>query len=136
MRNRERVLQSLENVYRGAFTAAETAGDKAEMARLDLEYQREQLHLEVMLDIRDLLTPSGTESGVDDAMAKTTSFLEKAQQLRLFEIHGGKADEPVDAVGEDEGQAAAEAEDTDQGEVDLSPMETFPPQPIAAGMQR
>ena len=82
MRSRERVLQSLENVYRGAFAAAEAAGDAASMARLDLEYQREQLHLEVMLDIRDLLTPSGSESAVDDAVAKTTSFLEKAQQLR------------------------------------------------------
>lgn len=78
MRSRDRVLQSLENVYRGAFTAAEEAGDAATMARLDLEYQREQLHLEVLLDVRDLLTPSQIE-GVAD---KATSFLEKAQQLR------------------------------------------------------
>ena len=78
MRSRDRVLQSLENVYRGAFTAAEEAGDAAAMARLDLEYQREQLHLEVLLDVRDLLTPSQVE-GVAD---KATSFLEKAQQLR------------------------------------------------------
>jgi hypothetical protein len=76
MRARERVLQSLENVYREAFTAAEKVGDTAAMARLDLEYQREQLHLEVLLDVRDLLTPS---EGVAD---KATSFLEKAQQIR------------------------------------------------------
>ena len=81
MRSRERVLQSLDNVYRNAFAAAEAAGDAAGMARLDLEYQREQLHLEVMLDIRALLMPA--QSGdVDSAMEKTTSFLEKAQQLR------------------------------------------------------
>ncbi len=78
MRNRDRVLQSLENVYKDAFAAAEKAGDSATMARLDLEYQREQLHLEVLLDVRDLLTPSQVE-GVAD---KATSFLEKAQQLR------------------------------------------------------
>ena len=78
MRSRDRVLQSLENIYRGAFTAAEEAGDAATMARLDLEYQREQLHLEVLLDVRDLLTPSQV-AGVAD---KATSFLEKAQQLR------------------------------------------------------
>ncbi len=78
MRNRDRVLQSLENVYKDAFAAAEKAGDSASMARLDLEYQREQLHLEVLLDVRDLLTPSQVE-GVAD---KATSFLEKAQQLR------------------------------------------------------
>jgi len=74
MRERDRVLQSLENVYRGAFGAAEEAGDKAEMQRLDVEYQRDQLHLEVLLDIRELLAP--------EMVDKTTSLLEKAQQLR------------------------------------------------------
>jgi len=74
MRSRERVLQSLENVYRGVFGAAEEAGDAETMARLDLEYQRDQLQLEVLLDIRDLLTP--------DQPDKTTSLLEKAQQIR------------------------------------------------------
>ena len=81
MRSRDRVFQSLENVYRGAFTAAEEAGDAAAMARLDLEYQREQLHLEVLLDVRDLLTPS-PPSQVEGVTEKATSFLEKAQQLR------------------------------------------------------
>lgn len=74
MRDRERVLQSLEKVYRGAFTAADEAGDAAAMARLDLEYQRDQVHLEVLLDIRELLTPEQPD--------KTSSLLEKAQQLR------------------------------------------------------
>jgi Spy/CpxP family protein refolding chaperone len=74
MRNRERVLQSLENVYRAAFVAAEEAADAAAMERLDLEYQRDQLHLEVLLDIRELLTPEQPD--------QTTSLLEKAQQLR------------------------------------------------------
>ncbi len=77
MRSRDRVLKSLENVYRGAFTAAEDAGDKETMARLDLEYQRDQVHLEVLLDIRDLLTTEEPD-GVD----KTTSLLEKAQKIR------------------------------------------------------
>ncbi len=77
MRARDRVLQSLENVYRGAFGAAEEAGDKAEMQRLDLEYQRDQLQLEVLLDIRELLEPEPA-----DTVDKTTSLLEKAQQLR------------------------------------------------------
>lgn len=76
MRDRDRILQSLEKVYRGAFTAAEEAGDQAAMERLDLEYQRDQLHLEVLLDVRDLLT---VESPQED---KTTSLLEKAQQIR------------------------------------------------------
>ncbi len=74
MRSRERVLQSLENVYRSAFSGAEVEGDAKEMAALDRDYQRDQLQLEVLLDIRDLMMPE-----VED---KTISLLEKAQSLR------------------------------------------------------
>jgi protein-L-isoaspartate O-methyltransferase len=74
MRSRDRVLQSLENVYRGAFSDAETAGDAQRMSTLDMEYQRDQLQLEVLLDIRDLLTPEEAD--------KTISLLEKAQSIR------------------------------------------------------
>jgi Spy/CpxP family protein refolding chaperone len=74
MRSRDRILQSLENVFRDAFVAAEANDEQAEMARLDLEYQREQLRLEVLLDIRELLTPEPED--------KTVSLLEKAQNIR------------------------------------------------------
>jgi hypothetical protein len=74
MRSRDRVLQSLENVYRSAFSAAESSGDADRMNALDMEYQRDQLHLEVLLDIRDLLTPEEAD--------KTISLLEKAQSIR------------------------------------------------------
>ena len=74
MRSRDRVLQSLEKVYRGAFGAAEEAEDSETMARLDIGYQRDQLELELLLDIRDLLMPEEKD--------KTTSLLEKAQQIR------------------------------------------------------
>ncbi|HAC05346.1 MAG: hypothetical protein MK486_08410 [Gemmatimonadetes bacterium] len=74
MRSRDRVLQSLEKIYRGAFTAAEEAEDTETMARLDIGYQRDQLELELLLDIRELLMPEEKD--------KTTSLLEKAQQLR------------------------------------------------------
>jgi len=74
MRDRDRVLQSPENVYRSAFAAADEAGDTVKMASLDVDYQRDQLQLEVLLDIRGLLTPE-----VED---KTISLLEKAQTLR------------------------------------------------------
>jgi len=47
------------------------------MARLDLEYQRDQLQLEVLLDIREMLTPAEP-----DRVDKTTSLLEKAQKIR------------------------------------------------------
>ena len=74
MRSRDRVLQSLEKIYRGAFTAAEEAEDTETMARLDIGYQRDQLELELLLDIRELLMPEEKD--------KTTSLLEKAQPLR------------------------------------------------------
>lgn len=74
MRSRERILQSLDNAYRDAFAAAERAGDSVTMSRLDLDYQRDQIRLEVLLDIRELLTP--------EAENQTASLLEKAQSLR------------------------------------------------------
>ena len=56
---------------------AEAADDKAAMAKLDLDYQRDQLQLEVLLDIRSLLLPAQEETG-----DKAISLLEKAQSLR------------------------------------------------------
>jgi len=78
MRDRERVLQSLEKVYRAAFQRAEDAGDQDRMSRLDLDYQRDQIQLEVLLDIRELLAAAGDPS--DEG--STVSLLEKAQKIR------------------------------------------------------
>lgn len=75
MRSRSRVLQSLEGVYREAFEDARSRDDKPAMARLELEYQRDQIELEVLLDIRDLLSAPVAEE-------KGSSLLEKAQALR------------------------------------------------------
>ncbi|MBI4420125.1 MAG: hypothetical protein HY560_04805 [Gemmatimonadetes bacterium] len=46
---------NLETIYREAYDRAGAAGDKARMLDLDAAYQREQLLLEVLLDIRDAL---------------------------------------------------------------------------------
>ena len=75
MRDRSRILDSLEGVYQSAFEKAREAGDTARMAELDFEYQREQIQIEIMLDIRDLLATPGTEE-------PESSLLEKAQALR------------------------------------------------------
>lgn len=80
MRTRDRVLQSLEKVYRSAFAQAEEKEDAERMKALDLEYQRDQIQLEVLLDIRDLLAKPLTESTGED----TVSLLEKAQKIRNF----------------------------------------------------
>jgi hypothetical protein len=82
MRARERVLQSLDNVYRDAFQSADAEGDKQEMARLDVEYQREQLHLEVLLDIRELLSPASDPEEEESIVDKGSALLDKARNLR------------------------------------------------------
>jgi hypothetical protein len=72
-RPRERILANLEAIYREAYDRAGTTGDKARMLDLDAAYQREQLMLEVLIDIRDALASDATS---------TTSALEKLAALR------------------------------------------------------
>jgi hypothetical protein len=55
MRSRDRILANLDQLYREAYERARSAGDERRMADLDAVYQREQLILEVLLDIRDQL---------------------------------------------------------------------------------
>ena len=75
MRDRQRILDNLERLYRDELDRdAETEGGGR--GRLDFEFQRDQLYLEVMLDLRDLL---GGSPGDEKS---TSSLLEKAQQLR------------------------------------------------------
>ena len=79
MRDRQKILDNLESLYREAFARAQESNDEEAMARLDFEFQREQLQLEVLLDLRELLAAMDTTSGEE---GKTTSLLEKAQALR------------------------------------------------------
>jgi hypothetical protein len=75
MRDRQRILDNLEKLYRDELDrSAETESAGGE--RLDFEFQRDQLYLEVMLDLRDLL------GGAPEDEKSTASLLEKAQQLR------------------------------------------------------
>lgn len=59
-RPRERILANLETVYREAYDRAKAAGDERRMLDLDAAYQREQLLLEVLLDIRDTMQAAAT----------------------------------------------------------------------------
>ena len=75
MRDRQRILDNLEKLYRGELDrGAET--EEADEGRLDFEFQRDQLYLEVILDLRDLMGDSPAEE------KSTSSLLEKAQKLR------------------------------------------------------
>ena len=74
-RPRTRILDNLDTVYREAYDKAREQQDAGRMAELDASYQREQLLLEVLLDIRDGLYAVGEAPD-------STSALEKIGQLR------------------------------------------------------
>ena len=56
MRNRARILENLESIYRESYERARTEGLTARMVELDNAYMRDQLMLEILLDIRDLFS--------------------------------------------------------------------------------
>jgi len=68
-RPRDRVLGNLESIYREAYDRAKAASDQVRMADLDAAYQREQLLLEVLLDIRDAL--ASLSPGAEPGSGKT-----------------------------------------------------------------
>ena len=78
MRPRDHILANLETIYRESFDRAKTIDDPNRMADLDCAYVRDQLMLEILLDIRDLfaVTPAAPKPG--------TSALEKLESLRRF----------------------------------------------------
>ena len=75
MRDRQRILDNLEKLYRNELDRSEGT-EGAGGGRLDFEFQRDQLYLEVILDLRELMKGSPEEE------KSTSSLLEKAQQLR------------------------------------------------------
>jgi hypothetical protein len=76
MRSRDRILTNLEEIYRVAFDRATGNADQARQEDLDNAFVRDQLMLEVLLDIRDLfaVTPAAPKPG--------TSALETLEKLR------------------------------------------------------
>ena len=70
MRSRERILTNLESIYRDAYDRAKGSEDKDRMVDLDASFQREQLILEVLLDVRDALCAIGDESTSESALKK------------------------------------------------------------------
>lgn len=79
MRHRDQILNSLERVYRDAFAAAEAREDGAAMDRLDFQFQRDQVELEVLLDIRALLASDGSEASPEDPVG---GLLDTAQKIK------------------------------------------------------
>jgi hypothetical protein len=74
MRDRARILANLESIYRESYERAQAGGDGARMLDLDNAYMRDQLMMEVLLDIRDLFSVAPAAYG--------KSALEKLEALR------------------------------------------------------
>jgi len=74
MRSRERILANLESIYRETYERAKTTGDSVRMLDLESSYMRDQLMLEILLDIRDLFSVAPAASG--------GSALEKLEAIR------------------------------------------------------
>jgi hypothetical protein len=74
MRERDRILANLETIYRESYERAQAGGDGARMLDLDNAYMRDQLMMEVLLDIRDLFSVAPAASG--------KSALERLEALR------------------------------------------------------
>ena len=80
-RQRERILQNLETVYREAYDRAKVANDAARMADLDAAFQREQLLLEVLLDIRDALAAPAAAAPAPDPGPDPITALETIRRI-------------------------------------------------------
>ncbi len=65
MRSRERILDNLESIYRESYDRARQLGDQGRMVDLESAFMRDQLMLEILLDIRDLFSvaPAAPASG-------------------------------------------------------------------------
>jgi hypothetical protein len=72
MRPRDRILANLEAIYRESYARAKESGEPGRM--IDSAYMRDQLMLEILLDIRDLFSVAPAASG--------GSALEKLEALR------------------------------------------------------
>lgn len=55
MRPRDTILGDLESIYKASYEAARQADQPKRMEELDNAYQRDQLMMEIFLDVRDLL---------------------------------------------------------------------------------
>ena len=69
-RPREKILANLDTVFREAYQRAKALDDKPRMTELDASYQREQLILEVLLDIRDAIHTIGEAPSAQGALDK------------------------------------------------------------------
>jgi hypothetical protein len=64
----------LESIYREAYERAKATDDRDRMMDLDASFQREQLILEVLLDVRDALGAIGVRSAGESTLKKINTL--------------------------------------------------------------
>ncbi len=74
MRSRDRIVANLESIYREAYERAKATDDKDRMMDLDASFQREQLMLEVLLDVRDAMAALGETPAAESALQKINTL--------------------------------------------------------------
>ncbi|MES2124182.1 MAG: hypothetical protein V4503_05785 [Gemmatimonadota bacterium] len=76
MRSRERILNNLEQIYRESYESARAGENPVRMADLDNSYMRDQLMLEILLDIRDLfaVAPAAPATSGQSALEKLNAL--------------------------------------------------------------
>ena len=75
MRSRDKILANLEAIYRETYDRAREVDDARRMGDLENSYMRDQLMLEILLDIRDLFS-------VAPAAQPGATALEKLDAIR------------------------------------------------------
>jgi hypothetical protein len=68
MRPRARILENLEALYRESYERARAEEQATRMIELDNAYMRDQLMLEILLDIRDLFSVAPAAKGGGSAL--------------------------------------------------------------------
>lgn len=82
MRPRERILENLESIYRESYDRAKAAGQEARMQDLENAYMRDQLMLEILLDIRDLFAVTPAAAGAGGSALEKLEALRRITRLR------------------------------------------------------
>jgi len=80
-RPRQQILDNLESVYREAYERAKATKDDRRMVDLDAAYQREQLLLEVLLDIRDAVSGPAKPKPQSDAGVSPMAALDTIRRI-------------------------------------------------------
>jgi hypothetical protein len=82
IRPRERILANLETIYREAYERAKQFGDQGRMIDLESAYMRDQLMLEILLDIRDLFSVAPAASTAGGTAPEKLEAIRRLTRLR------------------------------------------------------